>query len=79
MHNSLRCSLNIQYHTFLEGNTKNDSDGSEVYEKSTENTYNSPKALLSNVRSLVPDHRVCFAQERTSCPHHRNLATPLDI
>ena len=54
MHNSLGCSLNIQNHTFLEGNTKNDSDGSEVYEKSAENTYNSPKVLLSNVRSLVP-------------------------
>ena len=79
LHISLSCSLNIQNHTFLEGNTNNDSDGSEVYERSAENTYNSPKVLLSNVRSLVPDQRVCFARERTSCPHHRNLATPLDI
>lgn len=49
----MSCSLNIQNHTFLEGYTNNDSDGCKVFEKSAENTYNSPKVLLSNVRSLV--------------------------
>lgn len=49
----MSCSLNIQNHTFLEGYTNSDSDGCKVFEKSAENTYNSPKVLLSNVRSLV--------------------------